>query len=229
VILVIITKMKTTSQGEVLPDSTTDTEILQERASWDWPSALMIALAVVVSLWCFWPARSNREQPEESLATGQQAPGLWCVDASTAEPLLGLVPRGWFVWLVLAPADAAEKSRLDKELQQIQKTWAGMADLDRWRGVLVVAQKEQGQAIISQMRALGLVSPWDLGLATRRTWATWGYASRVRHVLVEPTGRILLIEPAATEQPGSLKKISDEIRRRIQQWEGNFDDQPRFS
>ena len=34
---------------------------------------------------------------------------------------------------------------------------------------------------------------------------------------------------AEADQPGSVKRISDEIRRRMQQWEGNFDDQPRFS
>jgi hypothetical protein len=221
--------MKTTSQGEVPPDSIIDPVIDPQQHGWDWPSALMIALAVAVSLWCFWPDRNDQKSVAAQVAAGQRAPGLWCVDAATSEPLLGLLPRGWFVWLVLAPADSAEKSRLENELQLIQKTWAGMADLDRWRAVLVVAQKEQALATGDQVRAQGFVTPWDIGLATRQTWETWGHASRVRHVLIEPTGRILLIEPADAEQPGTVKKISDEIRRRLQQWEGNFDDQPRFS
>lgn len=188
----------------------------------------MIALALAVSIWSFWPLNLQENRSEPTIATGQRVPGLWCVDSATGEPLLGLLPRGWFVWLVLAPADAAEKLRLDQELGQIQKRWSGMADLDRWRGVVVVADKEQGVAIADRLRALGMI-PLDVGLATARTWATWGHAGRVRHVLIEPTGRILMIEPAEADQPGSLKRISDDIRRRMQQWEGNFDDQPRFS
>jgi len=51
----------------------------------------------------------------------------------------------------------------------------------------------------------------------------------VRHVMVEPTGRILLIEPAETDHPGGLEKIRDDLRRRLRAWEGEFDDLPRFS
>ena len=196
--------------------------------AWDWPSALMIALAVAVSIWAFWPETKGGALPDATVATGQRAPGLWCVDSATSEPLLGLMPRGWFVWLVVAPADDSEKLRLDKELQHVLRAWSGMADLDRWRGVVVVAEKRQGVAVGDELRKSGLPA-LDVGLATKRTWATWGHAGRVRHVLVEPTGRILMIEPAEADQPGSVKRISDEIRRRMQQWEGNFDDQPRFS
>jgi hypothetical protein len=38
-----------------------------------------------------------------------------------------------------------------------------------------------------------------------------------------------MIEPAELDQPGVLKRIAQDIRRRLRAWEGNFDDQPTFS
>lgn len=188
----------------------------------------MIAMAVAVSAWSFWPAAAPKEQTAESIAAGKTTPGLWCVDAETREPLLGLLPRGWFIWLTLAPADASDRRMLDEELARLEKTWPGMADIDRWRRVVVASNAQQLRQLEAKKPGPEEV-PFDAGLATKRTWATWGQAARIRHVLIEPTGRILMIEPGEAEKPGVLKRFADEIRRRLKAWEGNFDDQPRFS
>jgi hypothetical protein len=224
----MITKMSETNQGLVQPEHIEGSEMTSRGMVWDWPSIVMLGLAVMISIWSFWPEKLVDHKDEKMVEVGQPSPGLWCVDAETGEPLVGMTPRGWFVWMVIAPADMAEKLRLEQEMEQVEKVWTGMADLDRWRRVLIVADKLQAEEWKGEVPAPALI-PYEVGLATKRTWATWGSASRVRHVLIEPSGRILMIEPAELDQPGVLKRIAEDIRRRLRAWEGNFDDQPTFS
>lgn len=199
-----------------------------EASGWDWPSILMIAAALCVTAYCFWPARVISERPDEPVAVGHTAPGLWCVDVQTKEPALGLVPRGWFTWIVLAPGHHKESSRLLDEMPVVEKQWQSMADIDRWRRVVIVSNPEQASDFLLRTPEPANV-PFDVVLGTSRTWSTWGSAERVRHILIEPTGRILMIEPAELDHSGTLKRIADDLRRRLQTWEGEFDDLPRFS
>lgn len=220
--------MSETNQGLVRPEQNESAEMTRQTMVWDWPSIVMLGLALIVSIWSFWPEKSANSTDEKIVGVGQPSPGLWCMDPETGEPLMGMTPRGWFVWMVIAPAGSSEKNRLEEEMELVEKVWAGMADLDRWRRVLIVSDKLQAEEFKGEVPAPALI-PYEVGLATQRTWATWGQAARVRHVLIEPSGRILMIEPAELDQPGVLNRISEDIRRRLRAWEGNFDDQPTFS
>ncbi len=227
-IFVIITEMSAIDQGLVTPGGDEHEFRSKPGAFWDWPSVVMLIMAVAILVWSFWPVGKAVEDAERTVGVGQTSPGLWCVVPGNGEPLLGMTPRGWFVWMVIGPADLSEKNRLQEELEKLEQVWAEMADLDRWRRVVIVADQNQGVEMGEQVPAPAMI-PYEVGLATKRTWATWGQAGRVRHVLIEPSGRILMIEPSEEDQPGVLKRISEEIRRRLRAWEGNFDDQPKFS
>ncbi|MFM7132062.1 MAG: hypothetical protein ACKO0V_22155 [bacterium] len=210
------------------PDNILEDETDEGGLFSDWPSLLMILAAIAISAWCFWPVGTSERAPEKTIATGQAAPGLWTVDVVTGTPVLGLVQRGWFTWLVLAPAEAKNADELARELQQLEKTWKGLADLDGWRRVVVVSDKIQGRQLRENPPGPNLI-PFDTSQATARTWAAWGSAEKVRHVLIEPTGKIILIEPSEGLNPGTLEKISDDLKRRLRAFEGEFDDMPRFS
>jgi hypothetical protein len=194
----------------------------------DWPSLLMIFAAVAISAWCFWPSNQQKLPPESTIAIGKPAPGLWTVDLQTGSPLLGLVPRGWFTWVVLAPASPSQSSELNRELKALEETWQTLADLDGWRRVVVVADENLGKRLKDEPLKPILI-PFDVSRATLRTWAAWGSAEKVRHILIEPTGKIILIEPSESFNPGTLKKIADDLTRRLRSFEGEFDDMPRFS
>ena len=127
--------MSKTNQGLDLAEVEEGAELTLHGMVWDWPSIVMLGLAVIISIWSFWPEKSADHKDEKIVEVGQPSPGLWCVDAETGEPLMGMTPRGWFVWMVIAPADLAEKQRLEQEMERVEKAWAGMADLDRWRRV----------------------------------------------------------------------------------------------
>lgn len=210
------------------PDNILENAADESGFFFDWPSILMILAAVAISAWCFWPTARMESRSQTTIATGQPAPGLWTVDVGTGTPVLGLVPRGWFTWVVLAPAEAKNAGELDQELKELEKTWQAMADLDGWRRVVVVSDKSQGQRLRENPPG-PKPTPFDTSQATARTWAAWGSAGKVRHVLVEPTGKILLIEPSELLNPGTLKKISEDLKRRLRAFEGEFDDMPRFS
>lgn len=233
----------TTGLGGIFMNMTNQTEKIQqldpvhghkgsdpnsETTSYDWPSLLMIAVAIGVSIYSFWPEKQLNEPHPESIREGVTAPGLWALDLKSRQIALGLLPRGWFVWVVLAPAHSREHQKLDIELPALQKQWQTMADIERWRRVIVVADTAQGNDLLAEDLEPAQI-PLEIVLGTSRTWASWGAADRVRHILIEPTGRILLIEPGESDQKGSLKKIAEDLRRRLQRWEGEFDDLPRFS
>jgi len=194
----------------------------------DVPSILMLLGAVLVIAWSFWPTNRNETGETARVAVGQFSPPLRCSDPATGEPLLGLVPRGWFVWIVLAPDDDQEGDRLKAELTKAETVWKTMADLDQWRRVIVTADDRSANELRSRKFEPHL-TPLTVGLRRNAGTDVWSGARRVRHVLIEPTGRILLIEPAETDHPGSLEKIHDDLRRRLRAWEGEFDDLPRFS
>ena len=196
-------------------------------SSRDWPSILMLAAAAIVVAWRLWPSSSFDRTEAASIAVGKPAPPLRCNDPVSNEPMLALVPRGWFVWIVLAP-DRDSADRTAKELALAETTWQAMADLDRWRRVVVATDETLAKRLLAKPIAPEGI-PCEIGLARSRPNAAWGSAERVRHVLIEPTGRILMIEPAESDRPGSLEKIHQNLRRRLRQWEGEFDDLPRFS
>jgi hypothetical protein len=216
-------------QNKPATNSVTHSDEMAEQAwIWDLPSILMVIAAVVISMICFWPTKPVLESNEKPVSVGLAAPGLWCVDATTGQPALGLVPRGWFTWLVISPAHLNGSNRLDQELQSLEKQWQAMADLDRWRRVVIVTDPRQAEDFLVKVPQPAMI-PFDAVLGTARTWKAWGSAERVRHILIEPSGRILMIEPAEMDQPGSVKRIAEDLRRRLQTWEGEFDDLPRFS
>ncbi len=194
----------------------------------DLPSMLMLLGAVLVIAWSFWPAIRKDDGESARVAVGQFSPPLRCSDPVTGEPLLGLVPRGWFVWIVLAPDDDPEGVRLRAELERAETVWKTMADLDQWRRVIVTADERSATELRSRKFEPHL-TPVTVGLRRNAAADVWSGAQRVRHLLVEPTGRILLIEPAETDHPGGLEKIRNDLRRRLRAWEGEFDDLPRFS
>lgn len=188
----------------------------------------MIGLAVLVLAWNFLHRRNGPDLAGAQVAVGQFSPPLRAIDPSTGEPMLGLVPRGWFVWIVLAPDGDAGGTRLKAELERAEAVWKNMADLDQWRRVVVTADAPSAIDLKSR-KFEPLTTPLAIGLRRPGTDDAWSAAQRVRHVMVEPTGRILLIEPAETDHPGGLEKIRDDLRRRLRAWEGEFDDLPRFS
>lgn len=194
----------------------------------DVPSILMLMVAALVIAWSFWPAIRTDNGETTRVAVGQFSPPLRCSDPATGEPLLGLVPRGWFVWIVLAPDDDADGVRLKAELDRAETVWKTMADLDQWRRVIVTADDRTANELRNRKLEPHL-TPVTIGLRRNAGTDVWSGARRVRHVLVEPTGRILRIEPAETDHPGSLEKIHGDLRRRLRAWEGEFDDLPRFS
>lgn len=194
----------------------------------DVPSILMLLGAALVIAWSFWPTNRKDTGDTARVAVGQFSPPLRCSDPATGEPLLGLVPRGWFVWIVLAPDDDPEGVRLKAELERAETVWKSMADLDQWRRVIVTADALSANELRNRKFEPPL-TPVTVGLRRNAGTDVWSGAQRVRHVLVEPTGRILLIEPAETDHPGGLEKIREDLRRRLRAWEGEFDDLPRFS
>lgn len=194
----------------------------------DWVSIGIIGLALLVLAWNFMPRRPGHDTASGQVTAGQFSPPLRAVDPLTGEPMLGLVPRGWFVWIVLAPDDDAGGTRLKAELERAEAVWKTMADLDQWRRVIVTADARTANDLISR-KFEPAMTPLAVGLRRPGGDDAWSAAQRVRHVMIEPTGRILLIEPAETDHPGGLEKIRDDLRRRLRAWEGEFDDLPRFS
>jgi hypothetical protein len=194
----------------------------------DVPSILMLAGAVIVIAWSFWPGANSEPKETVRIAVGTMSPPLRCVDPATGEPLLALVPRGWFVWLVLGPEGDSDGHRLRAEIEKLEPVWNSMADMDQWRRVIVTEQANVAAEL--DLHGIGPKEiPMAIGLRRKDRPDSWQGAQRVRHILIEPTGRILMIEPAETDHPGGLDKIRNDLRRRLRAWEGEFDDLPRFS
>ena len=210
------------------PCETHASEAKRPPAPIDVHSILMLVGAVLVLAWSFWPAGRTDRPVVSSIAVGNLSPPLRCVDPVTGEPLFGLVPRGWFVWIVLGPDSDPDGSRLRAEIEKAEAVWKTMADLDQWRRVIVTCDDKSAAGLSArgiEPRAI----PHAIGLRASSLADSWSGAQRVRHLLIEPTGKILMIEPAETDHPGGLEKIRDDLRRRLRAWEGEFDDLPRFS
>lgn len=197
-------------------------------ATIDAHSILMLVGAVLVLAWSFWPQARTDRQDATRIAVGNLSPPLRCVDPLTGEPLFALVPRGWFVWIVLGPDSDSDGERLKAEIEKSEAVWKTMADLDQWRRVIVTGDEDTA----ARLTARGVeprTVPHTIGLRSGSRADSWSGAQRVRHLLIEPTGKILMIEPAETDHPGGIEKIRDDLRRRLRAWEGEFDDLPRFS
>ncbi len=210
------------------PGETKASEAKSPPAPVDLHSILMLAGAALILVWSFWPVAGTDRPDGANVAVGNLSPPLRCVDPVTGEPLFALVPRGWFVWVVLGPDSDPEGARLKAEIEQVEAVWKTMADLDQWRRVIVTTDGETAASLSARGIEPRMV-PHAIGLRAGSRNDSWSGAQRVRHFLIEPTGKILLIEPAETDHPGGLEKIRDDLRRRLRAWEGEFDDLPRFS
>ncbi|MBI1324472.1 hypothetical protein GC170_14980 [bacterium] len=191
-------------------------------------SILMLVVAALILAWSFWPVAGKDRQDRVPIAVGNLSPPLRCLDPVTGEPLFALVPRGWFVWIVLGPDSDPDGARLKAEIEKVEAVWRTMADLDQWRRVIVTNDETTAESIVARGVEPRTV-PHAIGLRAGSNSDSWSGAQRVRHFLIEPTGKILMIEPAETDHPGGIEKIRDDLRRRLRAWEGEFDDLPRFS
>lgn len=191
-------------------------------------SILMLVGAALILAWSFWPEKPTERPEEARIAVGNLSPPLRCMDPVTGEPLFALVPRGWFVWIVLGPDSDPDGARLKAEIEKAEEVWKTMADLDQWRRVIVTNDAKTAESIVARGVEPRMV-PHAIGLRAGSQADSWSGAQRVRHLLIEPTGKILMIEPAETDHPGGIEKIRDDLRRRLRAWEGEFDDLPRFS
>jgi len=220
--------MNPSDDQPTLSGETNASEAERPPAPVDLHSLLMLAGAALILIWSFWPDAGTDRPEGANVAVGNLSPPLRCVDPVTREPLFALVPRGWFVWVVLGPDSDPGGARLKAEIEKVEAVWKTMADLDQWRRVVVTTDGETA----ASLAARGIeprVVPQAIGLRAGSRNDSWSGAERLRHLLIEPTGKILLIEPAATDHPGGLEKIRDDLRRRLRAWEGEFDGLPRFS